>query len=320
MFEDDLIFIFSLPRSGSTLLQRMFCRATEVKSISEPAVLLPLLYHRYNKEIYSSYNVQVFSRGVEDLVSLYRNGWDDYDAELRTFVLKLYENALGESGKHFVDKTPRYSLIAPEIVKLFPRAKFIFLWRDPLRIVDSAINSLWSRRWLPSRMAIDFEQGVQKLCSAAQTLGERAIHIRYEELVTAPEEKFELLLNELGMAHLFEGIRRELPVRLGSLGDPATTSTSKAIFKTSASRPLQHMESLVRQRWILKRFSKFPSNYWSYLGKSYSDVESELSKCPISFQQSLVDAGRSMFAWSDSQFDFSVRKDRLKSKFYYVCR
>jgi len=320
MREDDLIFIFSLPRSGSTLLQRMFCRATAVKSISEPAVLLPLLYHRYNKEIYSSYNVQVFSKGIDDLVSLYRNGWDDYDAELRSFVLKLYGNGLGENGKYFVDKTPRYSLIAPEIVELFPRAKFIFLWRDPLLIMDSTIESLWSGRWLPGRIAIDFEQGVRGLCSAAEALGDRAIHIRYEELVSAPEEKFGSLLRELKMTHLYEGIDRRLPRRSGRLGDPAVSSLSEAIFKTSSSRPLQHMESLVRQRWILKRFSKFPSNYWSYLGKSYSDVESELSKCPIRFQQSLVDAGRSMFAWSDSQFDFSVRKDRLKSKFYYVCR
>ena len=320
MREDELIFIFSLPRSGSTLLQRMFCRATTVKSISEPALLLPLLYHRYNKEVYSSYNVQVFSRGVEDLVSLYRNGWDDYDAELRTFVLKLYENALGENGKYFVDKTPRYSLIAPEIVELFPRAKFIFLWRDPLRVVDSMIDSLWSGRWLPSRMAIDVVQGVQGLCSAAEILGDRAIHIRYEELVTAPEEKFGLLLSELKMARLFEGIERELPARSGGLGDPAITSASKAVFQASASRLLPHMGSFVRQRWMLSRFREFPSEYWSYLGKSYSDMESELSQCPFGAQQSLADAGRSMFAWLDAQFDFSVRKDRLKSKSHYVCR
>jgi hypothetical protein len=320
MREDELIFIFSLPRSGSTLLQRLFCRATVVKSISEPALLLPLLYHRYNKEVYSSYNVQVFSRGVDDLVSLYRNGWDDYDSELRTFALRLYENALGGKGKYFVDKTPRYSLIAPEIAELFPRAKFIFLWRDPLRIVDSTIESLWSGRWLPSRMAIDLEQGVQKLCSAAEALGDRAMHIRYEELVAAPEEKFGLLLRKLKMAHLFEGVEQELPVRSGGLGDPESTSASKAVFQTSASRPLRHMGSFVRQRWILSRFREFPSEYWSYLGKSYSDMESELSQSPFEVKQLLADAGQSMFAWLDARFDFSVRKDRFKSKSRYVCR
>ena len=211
-------------------------------------------------------------------------------------------------------------MIAPEIAELFPRAKFIFLWRDPLRIVDSTIESLWSGRWLPSRMAIDLEQGVQKLCSAAEALGDRAMHIRYEELVAAPEEKFGLLLRKLKMAHLFEGVEQELPVRSGGLGDPESTSASKAVFQTSASRPLRHMGSFVRQRWILSRFREFPSEYWSYLGKSYSDMESELSQSPFEVKQLLADAGQSMFAWLDARFDFSVRKDRFKSKSRYVCR
>ena len=320
MREDDLIFIFSLPRSGSTLLQRMFCRATAVKSISEPALLLPLLYHRYNKEIYSSYNVQVFSKGIDDLVSLYRNGWDDYDAELRSFVLKLYGNGLGENGKYFVDKTPRYSLIAPEIVELFPRAKFIFLWRDPLLIIDSTIESLWSGRWLPGRISIDFEQGVRGLCSAAEALGDRAIHIRYEELVSAPEEKFGSLLRELKMTHLYEGVDRRLPRRSGRLGDPAVSSLSEAVFKTSASRSLRHMGSFVRQRWVLSRMREFPTKYWSYLGRSHGDIVYELSKCPYGVMQSLVDVGRSIFACLDAQLDFSVRKDRFKSKYRYTCK
>ena len=38
------IFIFSLPRAGSTLLQRVLMGHPEIASIAEPWLLLPLMY------------------------------------------------------------------------------------------------------------------------------------------------------------------------------------------------------------------------------------------------------------------------------------
>ena len=42
------IFIFSAPRSGSTLLQRVLAAHTQVATASEPWILLPLLSPLYD--------------------------------------------------------------------------------------------------------------------------------------------------------------------------------------------------------------------------------------------------------------------------------
>jgi len=47
------IFIFSLPRSGSTLMERILATHPAVGTASEPWILLPFLYTRIRDGVYA---------------------------------------------------------------------------------------------------------------------------------------------------------------------------------------------------------------------------------------------------------------------------
>lgn len=49
------LFLFSLPRSGSTLAQRMLAAHPAVATVTEPWILLPFLYARKEEGVYAEY-------------------------------------------------------------------------------------------------------------------------------------------------------------------------------------------------------------------------------------------------------------------------
>jgi hypothetical protein len=319
MEESNLIFLFSLPRSGSTLLQRMLANCEAISTNGESALMLPLLFRKTGLPFYAAYNVQVFERGINDLVSLFEHSWDDYNECLSEFALSLYAKALGPKENFFLDKTPRYSLIAPELVSLFPKAKYIFLWRDPVRVVDSCIRTLWSYKWTPSRLQIDLDVGVKKLCDAAQILGSDAFHLKYEELVVKPQEIIDPLIEWMGCDCKLP-VDGDLPPKTGSLGDPALTSRSSKIFTESASKKVETLHGLLRKRWILSKINDFPKDYFMHVGRSRRDLVDEISSFKNLNLNLLGDACRGAESWMDSYLDISVRKERILANVRYVCR
>lgn len=135
------IFVFSLPRSGSTLLQRILGGHPEIVTTSEPWILLPFLYVLKESGLFSEYGHSGCYKAVGDFFDGFPNGKDDYLKEVNCFTKKLYQKYINNEEKYFVDKTPRYSLIVDEIITTFPEAKVIFLWRNPLAIISSIIDT-----------------------------------------------------------------------------------------------------------------------------------------------------------------------------------
>ena len=120
-------FIFALPRSGSTLTQRILASHKDIATVTEPHILLYYIYSLKDRGVYSRYNHQSLVWAIQDFCNELPNGVEDYLAELRTFVLRLYARATNNKAKYFLDKTPKYSLVVNDIIHIFPDAKFIFL-------------------------------------------------------------------------------------------------------------------------------------------------------------------------------------------------
>ena len=60
------VFLFSLPRSGSTLVQRLIAGHPEVATTSEPWVLLPLLYTMRRPGAFTEYGHRTAVRAIDD--------------------------------------------------------------------------------------------------------------------------------------------------------------------------------------------------------------------------------------------------------------
>ena len=160
------IFLMSLPRSGSTLIQRLLASHQDVATVSEPWILLPYLYTLKSHGVYAEYDQRLLITAIKDFCREMPNGKADYLAEMRSYVLRLYETAAGGPYQYFLDKTPRYHLVADKIFELFPDAKYIFLWRNPLAVVASIAQSFSGAKWSLHRNKVDLFTGLENLVSA----------------------------------------------------------------------------------------------------------------------------------------------------------
>ena len=68
------VFIFSLPGSGSTLLQRILISHPKVPSSSEPWMLLPFFYSIWEEGNFAEYAQSGASRAITDFIAGMPNG------------------------------------------------------------------------------------------------------------------------------------------------------------------------------------------------------------------------------------------------------
>lgn len=199
----NLIFLISLPRSGSTLLQRILGGHPDIATLAEPWVMLHPLYALKRAGIETEYDAVLAREALDDFLGQIDGGETAYVEGVRRFAGDLYARALARQGKRlFLDKTPRYYRIIPELRQVFPRAKFIILLRNPLAALASTL-----RTWFeddPERLSgttnhRDLLDGPALLLAGQEALGDDAIVVRYEELVSEPDRIVADLCAHLGL-------------------------------------------------------------------------------------------------------------------------
>ncbi len=217
------IFIFSLPRSGSTWLQRIISSHPDVATITEPWFLLPALSATKNHFSFQVYDHQLCLMGIESalLSNGHQSKWRSrYFAGVAAMAENIYSNFSGDC-RLFLDKTPRYSLICEEIIQTFPDAKFIFLWRHPFSIVSS-IHKTWANEsWVMPKYEVDLYDGLLNLITVSQKYTGKIFVLQYEELYDQPIESVKKLFSYLGLDYrdnILEDARRH--IIHGDMGDP----------------------------------------------------------------------------------------------------
>jgi len=192
------IFIFSLPRSGSTLLQRSLMVHKNITSTSEPWILLPQIYCLKNNGQLSDYGSLPASRGLNDLINNLPNKKEDYNESLKIFILGLYRKLALNNETYFLDKTPRYYKIITEIEEVFPDAKFIFLFRSPEQIYASMLKTWSNNRFRPFLSSYyDLIEGNTKLSDGYKKIKNKSLAIKYEDFVSNPDEELIRITNYL---------------------------------------------------------------------------------------------------------------------------
>jgi hypothetical protein len=251
------IFIFSITRSGSTLLQRVIAAHEGVATVSEPWVLLPYLYTLRERGVVAEYTHPLMARAVDDFCRQLPGGVDDYRREIRTMVLRLYEKAAGDGARFFLDKSPPYYFIAADIMDLFPEGKFIFLWRNPLSIVASIIDTWYDGKLYATSHREDLFIGLPRLVAAYQAGSSRARAVRYEDLVDGDGFGWRPLIEYLGIDFDPQALERFSDVQLeGRLGDP----TGRQLYSTLSNDPVSKwritLANPIRKEWC-RRYLRF---------------------------------------------------------------
>lgn len=285
------IFIFSLPRAGSTLLQRILMSHSKIASLAEPWLLLPFSYSHGHHAMISEYAHQGAMKALNDFIGNLPNKEKDFNESLGAFVSDLYEKQCVNGEIYFLDKTPRYHLIIREISELFPDAKFIFLFRNPLHVISSIMETFCDGGFYGLfRYNIDITNGVTNLAKGYELLKEKSLALNYEDLVVDPQKIIKSVCDYLeldfepGMLQNFSKQDTK-----GKMGDP----TGAKLYKKIQTKSLEKWKNTFNTRYrktIIKRYIKnIDKNDLSAIGFDKGKLLSELDMVKTTKQSLLKD-------------------------------
>ena len=210
-----VFFIVGRPRSGTTLLRTLFDAHPNVIVPAECQLIINL-FPKYGQ--IKNWSVEQLDEYYHDLYKQWRFDLWPIDKD------RLYESLIACEGENSYatickvvyyeyrsiyghnlllalgDKNPGYTIYTRRLIKIFPEAKFIHIIRDyrdnfvSIRNVDFELPfiSLTVSKW---------KHFVKKFRQAAEKHPGTHLEIRYEDLVTYPEETFKNLCEFVGIPY-----------------------------------------------------------------------------------------------------------------------
>lgn len=276
------IFIFSITRSGSTLLQRVIAAHEGVATVSEPWVLLPYLYTLREGGVVAEYTHPLMARAVDDFCKQLPAGVDDYRAEIRNMVLRLYEKAASGGARFFLDKSPPYYFIADEIIRLFPDGKFIFLWRNPLSIVASIIDTWHDGKLYATSNREDLFIGLPRLVAAYSANRSRTYAVRFEQLLDGDPALWRPMIEYLGIDFDPDTLERFSRVMLdGRMGDPTGRRLYKSLSKDPVDKWRRTLANPIRKEWCRRYLRFLGADRLNVMGYDQAALLAELRALPV---------------------------------------
>lgn len=256
MKEENLLFIVSQPRAGSTYLQNLVSNNAFINTISEPWILLGFAPILNPNLIKANYDYNITMDAIRDYEKKIKSL--NLDKKLHDLILDLYAPLL-KDFKYVVDKTPRYWEILDHITTLFPNSRIIILKRNPIDVVKSIINT-WNINDLES-----LQYYYRDLIIAPKKLNQfinknfnnpNVLEVKYEDLIKPEFNEVERIYSWIGIPFSNEVLNITSNEKFkGKYGDPYQ------------NRILPHAQS--RPKQINKVLEQFIRGYAEYLGNDF---------------------------------------------------
>ena len=200
----------------------------------------------------------------------------------------LYEQVLfGTDKRYFLDKTPRYYQIIPQIQHLFPDSRFIILLRNPLAVLCSILRTWVKGSWmLLHRYRRDLLMAPALLLEGINILDESCVVIHYEKFVRNPEVEMKELCRHLELRFVPDMIEYgKSDISSWSHGDQVGIHQHREPDPASTEKWMEDIEN--PQIWRLARdYLKFlGQNTVEEMGYACDDLVDTLVKCrPLSIR------------------------------------
>jgi len=250
-------FIISQPRAGSTLLQRLLATHPQIQTIGEPWLAIPFVYALREKGVSSEYIHVSMAQGFGEFVSKLPGGREDYFREVRAMLERLQQKISSPGKTCFLDKTPRYHLILDELPQIFPEAKFIVLWRNPLAVVASILNTWQNGRFDLRYYEQDIFRGPLNILSFVEKRAAAVCEVRYEDLVARPEEMVRRATDFLELPPLASvALPENDSLKQARLGDKTGIHKFRGVSAAPAEEWKSAFGSPLRKFWA-KRYLAF---------------------------------------------------------------
>lgn len=308
------IFIFSLPRSGSTLLQRILATHPSIATTSEPWLLLPFLSTLDDKNVYASYGHRATVQAINDFSTSLNGGVDAYLAKLRTFATDLYDNAahVKPGACFFLDKTPRYHLYADKIIRLFEGAKFIFLWRNPLAVIASIIDTFGRGHWQLYDYKVDLFSGLDSLTKTCEANRHLVHSLRFEDLIAKPVDEYTRLSEYLGSTLNPDTLTRFHTTSLaGHMGDAVGSQRYQRLSAEPLDKWKMTLSNPLRKSWARRYLGWIGRERLSTMGYDFTELNENLDTTPLSSRFILSDSIRLVYGALNCAFELRIMKHKF---------
>jgi hypothetical protein len=131
-------FIVAAPRSGSTLLFETLATHAGLATLGGEAHWL----------VENDPSLRPGAPGVDSNRLTAAHATPEVAARIRRDVLARAQPALAAAGPRLLEKTPKNALRVPFFDRIFPDARFVFLWRDPRENLASIIEAWLAGGWV----------------------------------------------------------------------------------------------------------------------------------------------------------------------------
>lgn len=290
----DVAFIISLPRSGSTMLQKTLAAHPAVCSVAEPWICLPLAAMCEPTMIVAEYWQRTCHTAIRDLISELSGGKTKYNEFIRRFIHDVYRDIAQQQGATiFVDKTPRYYLIIPFLAEVFPRAKFILLFRNPLEVLASVIRTWGHGRIGPElrRRYVDISQGPCFMAEGAKLLGSRALSVNYSHLVSDPETTLRGVCSYLNIEFSESMLTDFDRVKFnGRMGDEPGSGSYNSISTEPQSAWKTELNNLYRKYYCRRYIRSLGPETLAAFDIPEQQLTTELRETPTTWKGTVADA------------------------------
>lgn len=258
MKEENLIFIASQPRSGSTFLQNILSSNPQTNTVSEPWIMLGLAPLIKPSLVKAKYDHSLAMNAILD----YESKVDlNFIREIKKLALTMYE-PLFKDFEFVIDKTPRYWEILGELVEIFPKSKVIIVKRDPIAVAKSMIQT-WDIKNLEGlnyfrRDLLIAPNRMHEFCLKHKD-NSNVMIVKYEKMLKFLPESTRELYEWAGLIYNGELLNTDSNVKYkGTFGDPYQNNKTKKIKELS--KPFQ--EFLIGYSYFLGE--DFLKEYGSY--------------------------------------------------------
>jgi Sulfotransferase family len=267
------VFIFSLPRSGSTYLQRLVTGHSEIVTVAEPWLLLPLasFVDRGYVRTYSNYSTKDAATAISEFYNHLPAKASFLQEQISEFALKSYSEVAKNIGspnvKYFLDKTPRYYLIIDFINELFPGCKKIFLTRSIDAVYASIMRTWYNGALRLNHHYIDLSLGPIRIYEAWKRYESESLHVRYEDLLLQPIDQLATVVSYLDLSSEYMDPSCSPGVDLaGTMGDPGRDFVRGVPNKNGLSRPDVTLDSIVKRAHFNHLIASFDDELLGFFG------------------------------------------------------
>lgn len=287
-------FIISQPRAGSTLLQRLLATHPQIQTVGEPWLAIPFAYALREKGVSSEYIHSSMAQGFGEFVSKLPEGRADYFREVRAMLERLQQKISAPGKTCFLDKTPRYHLILDELSAIFPDAKFIVLWRNPLAVVASILNTWKQGRFDLTYYEQDIFAGPRNIAGFVDPKKAPAaiLEIQYEQLVRDAEALMRRVTDFLELPPLASvSLPDDDALKQAKLGDKTGIHKFATVSSTSLDEWREAFGSPLRRFWARRYLSYLGDATLQRMGYNVEELGRELAETKTSLRQLVQDVG-----------------------------